>query len=267
VEQQLIYEGSVRIWDHRPGRWVMSRPHHHIDLEMNLCLAGRAAYLVDGRRIALEPGSLLFLHPGESHLLIDETRDFRMWIAVWRPVAVQAAVAEGLDGAVASERPAAIELRRLAPAAVTALSRLCAEVAETRGPALVHGGAFLLWRLRTAFAAGADQALAAAHPAVVLAARLLRDDPSLPLGTVAHRAGLSADRLGRVFRAEAGLSLVDYRTRVRLERVCSAWHPDADLLRLSLDAGFGSYSAFHRAFLRRFGLPPRAGLTQGPVAP
>ncbi len=265
VEDVLSYEGPARVWHHRAGRLRMAGAHRHADLEVNLCIEGAAAYLIDGARVALQAGSLLFLHRGENHMLLDETADFRMWLAVWRPVTVAAEVRAGLDATVAAERPAASELRRLAAPATARLARLFADVAAVEGPAATSGQAYLLWRCRGEFAAATDVACAAAHPAVVEAAQRIRVDPALSLAAVAAQVGLSSDRLGRLFRAEAGLALVDYRTRIRLDRVCSAWTPGADLLGLALDAGFGSYSAFNRAFSRRFGRPPRAFLASAAV--
>ena len=243
----------------------MNRPHHHSDLEVNLCVEGSASYLIDGARVGLQPGSLLFLHRDEDHLLLDESADFRMWLAVWRPGLVEILVAEGLDAQAAAGRPVATEIRSLAPAVATRLARLFADVAAAEGPAAAHGLAYLLWRCRDDFAAAADVASAAAHPAVAAAAQHVRIDPEQPLAAVAAEVGLSPDRLGRLFRAETGVTLVDYRTRIRLDRVCAAWCPGADLLALALDAGFGSYSAFNRAFRKRFGHAPRDFLASAAV--
>lgn len=265
VRQQLTYEGPARVWHHRARSWRMAVSHQHADLEVNLAVEGRAAYLIDGRRVPLVPGDLLFLHAGEDHLLVDESADFRMWIAVWRPATVAAAVRAGLDAEAAAERPRSTELRRLAAAELTRLARLFADVVAAEGAEATLGQSYLLWRCRSAFARAADIAWAAAHPAVARAAQLLRADPGQPLSALACAVGLSDDRLGKVFRAEAGLTLVDYRTRLRLERVAAAWTPGADLLRLALDAGFGSYSAFNRAFRRRFGHAPRDFLARAAV--
>ena len=243
----------------------MARSHRHVDLEVNLGLEGAAAYLLDGVRIAIEPGTLLFLHRGEDHLLLDESADFRMWVAVWRPEVVAAQVRQGLDAAAAADRPPATERRRLAPAATARLARLFADIAATDGEMAANGLTYLLWRCRDEFARAADQAQAATHPAVAAAAQRLRIDPELALSAVARKVGLSPDRLGRLFRQQTGLALVDYRARIRLDRVCEAWAPGADLLQLALDAGFGSYSAFNRAFRQRYGQAPRDFLPRAAV--
>ena len=264
-EEVLSYSGPARVWHHRARRYRMSGAHRHADLEVNLCIEGGAAYLIDGARVLLQPGSLLFLHRGEDHLLLDESADFRMWLAVWRPQLVAALQREGLDAAAAADRPAGVEVRRLAPAATTRLARLFADVAAAEDASAASGQAYLLWRCRGEYAEAADEARSAAHPAVAAAAQRLRVDPAQPLAIVAGQVGLSPDRLGRLFRAETGIALVDYRTRVRLERVCAAWSPGADLLRLALDAGFGSYSAFNRAFRRRFARAPKDFLASAAV--
>ncbi len=260
MEEQLRYLGPVSIWRHGGGGHVMRRAHHHADLEANLCLAGRAAYLIDGQRIALTADDLLFLHPGQAHLLVDESPDFMMWIVVWRPDAVGAAITHGLDAQAGSQRPTSIAARHLAPETCATLSRLCADVATTT--AAVPGGEYLLWRLREAFLAAAEPLSAPTHPAVARAARLIRSDPDLSLAEVADRCALSPDRLGRLFRRNAGMTLVEYRTRTRLALVVGAWTPQRDLLHLALEAGFGSYSAFHRAFRRLYGTTPATGLRQ-----
>lgn len=263
VVEQLVYEGEARVWHHRAGLRPMARPHSHADLEVNLVIEGTCSYVIDGRRVSLRVGTMLFLHAGEDHLLCDASVDHRMWLTVWRPRLVRQAVEAGLDAAAASERPSSIELRQLPSDATKRLARLFADVAGS--PHLASGPVHLLWRCREEFAAAADVAVAAAHPAVVQAARLLRVDPGLSLAEVAEEVGLSSDRLGRVFLAQTGLALVDYRSRIRLERLCAAWQPGADLLTLALAAGFGSYSAFNRAFRVRYGCPPRDFLARAAV--
>jgi AraC-like DNA-binding protein len=265
VDEQLRYEGPGHAWHHRAKRHGMLRPHRHADLEVNLAIEGRAAYLIDGHRIELAAGTLLFLHHEQDHLLIDESADFRMWLAVWRPGTVAAAVRGGVDAGAALPQPGSPQVRTLAQAAAARLARLFADVVGADGPAVAAGLDYLLARCRAEFSAAADEARAAANPAVVRAAQLLRADPGQPLPAVARAVSLSPDRLGRVFRAATGLTLVDYRTRIRLDRVCEGWTPGVDLLRLCLDAGFGSYSAFNRAFRRRYGRSPSGFLAQAAV--
>ena len=57
------------------------------------------------------------------------------------------------------------------------------------------------------------------HPAVIAAAHALAGDGELSTAALAHRLGLGAGHLARIFRAEMGISLVEYRNRRRLDRV------------------------------------------------
>lgn len=109
-----------------------------------------------------------------------------------------------------------------------------------------------------------------AHPIVVGTLRLLAKDPSLVGKELAAELGLSVSRLARVFKEQMGMSLVEYRNRLRLERFDVLLDEGGDnLLEAALAAGFGSYSQFHRVFramrgvtpkryLRTLSLPPRA---------
>lgn len=233
-------------------------PHCHEELEVNLAVEGRAVYVIDGRRVELAPDDLLFLHPDEDHLLVEESADFRMWLAVWSPDLIAAQVRAGLDPAAAAVHPGNVQLRRLAPDAARRLARLFADAAAQEGIAREAGATYLLWRSRAEFAAAADPGSSLAHPACARAARLLREDPALPVAAVASQVGLTSDHLERVFRRQSGLGLAAYRARLRLTRALELWDAgNRDLLRLALDAGFGSYSAFQRAFRARFGHAPR----------
>ena len=66
---------------------------------------------------------------------------------------------------------------------------------------------------------------------------------------IASALDISLSRLSRVFKAEMGMSLVEYRNRARLDRfdvLLQKGH--SNLLEAALAAGFGSYAQFHRVF-------------------
>jgi AraC-like DNA-binding protein len=98
----------------------------------------------------------------------------------------------------------------------------------------------------------------ARHPAVAAAVRMLTDDPSLSGGVIAKRIGVSLSRFARVFKSDMGLSLVDFRNQLRLERFLSLVDTGGgNLLEAAYAAGFGSYSQFHRVFRALRGASPR----------
>lgn len=96
------------------------------------------------------------------------------------------------------------------------------------------------------------------HPAVASAVRMLTDDPSLRGGDIAKKIGVSLSRLARVFKSDTGVSLVDFRNQLRLERFLSLVDSGSNnLLEAAYAAGFGSYSQFHRVFRALRGASPR----------
>jgi AraC-like DNA-binding protein len=106
------------------------------------------------------------------------------------------------------------------------------------------------------------------HPAVARAVRMLERDPSLGGARIAAGLGVSLSRFARVFKGEVGLSLVDYRNRLRLERfVRLVDSGGTNLLEAALAAGFGSYAQFHRVFRAMRGQTPRQYLAARPDLP
>lgn len=93
------------------------------------------------------------------------------------------------------------------------------------------------------------------------AREMLLADPAddAGLAALATRVGCSPFHLARVFRRAFGLSLADYRTRVRLalalERLAAGTD---DLAALACELGFSHHSHFGAAFRRHVGLTPAA---------
>jgi AraC-like DNA-binding protein len=100
--------------------------------------------------------------------------------------------------------------------------------------------------------------VSARAPLIVKAVQLLANDPSMTGATLGKTLALSASRLARVFKAEMGMSLVEYRNRLRLERFSVLLDKTGDnILAAALQAGFGSYAQFHRVFSALRGTTPR----------
>ena len=90
---------------------------------------------------------------------------------------------------------------------------------------------------------------------------MLNREPGMGGKEIAAALNISDSHLGRMFKAVKGVSLVDYRNRLRLERfVALLDRGGTNLLAAALEAGFGSYSQFHRVFRARLHATPRAYL-------
>jgi AraC-like DNA-binding protein len=96
------------------------------------------------------------------------------------------------------------------------------------------------------------------NPMIVEAVGRLTKDPSLVGKKLAASLDISLSRLARVFKQETGVSLVEYRNRLRLERFQMLVDSGGEnLLEAALASGFGSYAQFHRVFRARLGTTPR----------
>ena len=76
----------------------------------------------------------------------------------------------------------------------------------------------------------------------------LATTPSLSGSTLARKHGVSLSRLARAFKTEMGMSIVEHRNRLRLQRFFRLVEAGHGLLSAALEAGFGSYAQFHRVF-------------------
>lgn len=99
----------------------------------------------------------------------------------------------------------------------------------------------------------------AKHPIVIKVVKLLDQDPGLAGKELAGLTGVSLSHLIRSFKSQVGMSLVEYRNRLRIERFLSLVSDGKGSLRdVAKSAGFGSYAQFHRVFRSLYGTAPRS---------
>jgi AraC family transcriptional regulator len=90
----------------------------------------------------------------------------------------------------------------------------------------------------------------------------------LSLEVLAQVAAFSPFHFHRIFKAMTGENLKEFVQRVRLEAAASMLlnGPEREVLDIALDSGFGSASAFARAFKDRFGMTATEWRTGGAEA-
>ncbi len=247
-----------RCWKRSDRRRFDTEPRRHAELVAFLVTAGRMRYLIDRRIVTLAPGMLFFAHSDQSHLLLSESADFDMWVMVIaQPVLRPRRLFPPRLAAELETEPGA---RIVPPDAVDELATIAASLRTCDDPVLLTTG-FRWWAARawSAWCRAETLAGATVHPAVRRAAEIIRAGPDRTLAAVAAQSGLSPSRLGRVFKAETGRSLTEFRTECRLARVDRAMAAPSrtGLTTAALDAGFGSYAQFYRAFVAARGTGPR----------
>ena len=240
----------------------LRRPHRHHELEFNLVTAGRAAYLVEGRRYDLAPGTLIWLYPEQDHVLVNEEPDFGMWIAVFRPSLLERACTEPSNAELRRQRPTLPICRRLETGVSRALSVQCEQLQEQQTQTDLYnaGLGYLLLSTWAVFGSAADPGRATdIHPAVERSARLVRDESQpLSIDQIADHVGLTASHLSRLFHQQVGVSLTAYRQQCCLDRFVQRFGQGRrlNMTEAALAAGFGSYAQFHRVFKQHFGFGP-----------
>jgi len=106
------------------------------------------------------------------------------------------------------------------------------------------------------------------NPMIVETVRRLAKEPALSGKKIATELDISLSRLARVFKRQMGMSLVEYRNRLRLERFQTLLDNGGENLHdAALRAGFGSYAQFHRVFRALRGGSPREALRARGSAP
>jgi AraC-like DNA-binding protein len=274
-------EFDAGVWYSTPAStWYPT--HCHDELELKFVLWGHAVYQVGPRRIALGPGSQLWLAPGQQHTLVQLSDDLAMWVSSFRQDAVHHA--ELQSGVRILDRACTWGACVLAPARLHELSRLCSELVIHEDPRefnpLSRGLlvlALATWQEHEKTICRADaQPLSQSydlHPSVARATALLRGpDGDLTLECLARRCWLSGPRLSRLFKQQMGLSLVQYRNHYRVQQFITQFgHGEGQtMLQVALGVGFGSYPQFHRVFRQVTGYAPSEHLRRvraGVVAP
>jgi AraC-like DNA-binding protein len=99
-------------------------------------------------------------------------------------------------------------------------------------------------------------------PWVKSVVRALEKNPRSSGESLARELSISPGYLARSFKAEMGVSLVEYRNRRMMDRFFAAMEGgESNLLAAALQAGFGSYTQFHRVYRKMFGRSPREHLS------
>lgn len=263
------------------------KPHHHVELELNLVAQGTITYVVSGRRFTFPRRTLLWMFPMQEHQLVDRSADARYYVAVFKP-GVIARAARGEDYAALRRKRSPVPgvmHTELAPAAFDLLrNSMDAILEDGLDPDVLNREAGFGWESNFRFEHGDPDWLNAGlrhllllswrqqrdvagtarsvklHPAVRKALALF-DEGRLEgeLRQVARSCGVSEAYLSRIFGRQVGVSLSRYRNSVRLGRFWESYRgpEEKTLLEAMHAAGFGSYAQFYKVFREAYGAGPR----------
>jgi AraC-like DNA-binding protein len=238
------------------------RMHHHDELEINFVTRGRATYLLGDRKYEMRRHDLVWLFPAQDHILLDQTPDYAMWILVFKPQLVERVSTQPPAQTLREKNPSGDFCRRVSESQALRLTRFFEEVSNAMGD-IDRYNTGLAYALTSAWAAHCTTEVLTpsqdVHPCVEKAARLVAEnDEHLSLDVLSRRVGMSPSRLSRLFKAQTGVSLAEFRNRQKIERFLEFYGAGRrhSLHEAALEAGFGSYPQFHRVFKQMMGYSP-----------
>ena len=250
---------------------MAERFHSHNELEGNIVIRGTASYRIFDRRIDLQRHSLLWLFPGQEHMLFRTSPDFEMWVWVIRPDIIKKLCMPDVTQPLLQNNPPDIYLRTMVAKDADRLMRFIRDFAphtqdtDLQNTALLHTTnlAWLLWRQGME----ATAAQTTLHHVVERAAELLNES-EIDLPVLARKLRVSESYLSRLFHKQMGVTLVDFRNRVRVRRFLAIYAPSstATILEAALQSGFGSYPQFNKVFKSVMGQAPSKFFRESPPA-
>ena len=248
----LPSRGSARahVWKYSLEYGGRRPRHFHAEPELNLIISGTATFGIGETIVKASKGELLGFPPGQDHVLLETSPDVYFF-------------AIGIDPDYSAEvlrvdrDSVALPLHvRLAASDFKALYARAAAIVDRDG---VEQPGAELWEqahwLRRRYLRGPNGAM---HVLTRRALSTLAETPNLGGEILARRARTSLCEISRYFHRDVGMTLVQYRSRLRLLRFIQLVDAGSDSLRTSAKAaGFGSYSQCHRIFQSELGCAPR----------
>lgn len=232
-------------YDHAVGG---RRPRHfHEEPEVNLVTRGSATFGVGDKVVHVKSGELLAFPAGVDHALLEASPDLYLY-AVGLDPAYSAGVLTG--------RHDALEPRhvRLGASELSVVSDRATKIVDQRGADQL--GAELWDRMHWLARRSLDTEGRSAHVLTRRTLKLVAAEPDSGLDALASELRTHPSEVSRHFHRDVGVTLVRYRTRLRLLRVVRLVDGGQDVTSAARDAGFGSYSQCHRVFHAELGCAP-----------
>jgi AraC-like DNA-binding protein/quercetin dioxygenase-like cupin family protein len=287
------HQGFVLRYESKAHKVGMRQSHRHKELELNVVIRGNAEYVLANQRYSLAPGSIVWLFPGQEHLLSRTDPSFEMYVVVFKEELINnCQVLKEKYNVLSEPDPAGSFCRRVSLPSLQKLERICESLwelntkKEVASPAYYYAGqafgfkknaeylhtdpvllnaglSYLLtigWHLF--MMEGAEEQKEVLNPAVEQAISLLQKFPEkdFSLKDLSLECGISTSRLSRLFNEQIGLSIVDYKNRLKLEQLmdCLKNNQYYSISEACYTVGFGSYSQFYKIFRQTFGTSPKA---------
>jgi len=260
----------LQVSHEQPG--VMGLPHWHAQLEINFVIRGAVDYQMHGYSVRLEPGSLALFWGGLPHQVVDTSSDpeyiafhlplvnfFRLRL----PYAIQHRVIHGAT--LVSVAPDAGDLYSFNRWSDYMRSDDEAKTSHAVDELLLRIERIPLESYSLIDASGASSTMVDhADPAPFGRVRHICDfiadnfRQDIDVSDIAVSADLHPKYAMSIFRRSTGMTLNEYVNLLRLSYAQAMLINDgeANVLRVAMESGFGSLSAFNKSFRKISGKSP-----------
>ena len=233
--------------------------HIHDRCEVFYFLSGNAQYLVEGSVYPLERGSLLLMRPGEAHCIRFLSPERYERYAVNFPLSVfDSFDPERRLMKPCTDRPLGRQNLYYQPDLADTMRELAYYEGDGYGRTLLFTAklAELMVKLGTQNADRPSAVPTLSEYIVRYVNDMLFEDITVEL--LAEHFFLSTSQFSRLFREATGASPWAYITAKRLIRARELLQSGMSAKKAAENCGFGDYSVFYKAYVKRFGERPSA---------
>jgi AraC-like DNA-binding protein len=277
IVERAIYQPGASSIEGMPTRLhffhahppIMLRAHWHAQIEVNYVMRGSVHYRMAGHDLRLGAGQLCLFWGGQPHRM-DESSDDSIYAGAHLP----------LVHFFRMRLPPAISAMLMGGATMLTSETDCADDRNfprwrnwaNSGDEVKaqHAVEELLLRVERMFmepytvvssgkeckaeSASASHSLGVVRMCDFIAANFLEEIDAVD---IAAAAGLHPKYAMNLFRKSTGMTLIKYVSLLRLSRAQALLMNGKDsILQVAMDSGFGSVSAFNKAFRQIAGVPP-----------
>ncbi len=254
-------EFGFRSWSRHP--LLMTKPHRHNDIELNLVESGACAYVFAGRTLHIKAGQMLVFWASAPHqMTYIEPRTHMHWLTLPLGWLLHRQLPAALTSALLRGTPLVCACQQRDFDDLTAWQSDLQAGGERWSIALLELEARLRrLALQSDAFASAAKALPDVGGKAERMARLITDRHAekLKVETLARLVHLHPNYAMAVFRKTFGVSITEYLTQVRVMQSQQLLATsDLSVLTIALRCGFGSSSQFYSVFKRICGQTPLA---------
>lgn len=236
------------------------RIHMHNNYELYCFISGDTRYMIEGREVLLDYGTVLLMRPGELHTsILDSDRPYERYVLNFHPEVLPLELRESLLAPFRNRPLGEMNVYRASDfSGITPrdlLSVMCTPSSDDalRVRAMLPA---LLALLQTASPAGKNSSGGGSLGVEMVDFVNAHLCAPVTVASVSEQFHMSASQVSRVFKAATGTTLGQYCLTKRLLKARRRIASGMSAQQAALECGFGCYSSFFRLYKKKFGTVP-----------